>query len=203
MGLEAGRLADRLVFNLIKKGHEASSLCYDGFPFFHNNHPVYSNVDGTGTATGIKNNYVAGGSGVNSTPWYLLDTSRALKPIIFQQRQAPEFTHMTDRADESVFMRNEYRYGIYSRCNVGFGFWQMAARSTKELNRKHFEEVYDGMRALKADGGNPLDVRPNILLVPTTLYNKAVEIVGVARDASGADNPNHNRVKIIESAWLN
>lgn len=135
--------------------------------------------------------------------WYLLDTSRSLKPLIYQERMKPSFTSMTKEDDEQVFMADEYRYGVRSRCNVGFGFWQLAAMSTEELNTANFEKVYDAMRNQKADGGRPLDIRPNLLVVPTTLRSKAKEVVGVQRLANGADNPNFELVQVLDTAWLN
>lgn len=66
----------------------------------------------------------------NDTAWYLLCTSRPLKPLIFQQRKAPKFVSKTDEKDDNVFMQKQYIYGCDCRDNVGFGFWQMAYGST-------------------------------------------------------------------------
>ena len=199
MGRAAGVHPDELVFALLKVGH--SSLCYDGQYFFDTDHPVYPNVDGTGTAVTVSNSLAPSSDPI--APWYLLDTSRALKPLIYQERMAPAFTAMTKEDDEQVFMADEYRYGVRSRCNVGFGFWQLATRSTQPLNQANFEEAYDAMRARTADGGRPLDIRPNLLVVPTTLRAAAKEVVGVQRLANGADNPNFNLVEVLDTAWLN
>ncbi|MGC6965476.1 Mu-like prophage major head subunit gpT family protein, partial [Pseudomonas aeruginosa] len=175
MGRAAGAHPDELVFALLKAGN--ANLCYDGQNFFDTDHPVYPNVDGTGTATTVSNLFAPAAD--PGAAWYLLDTSRSLKPLIYQERMKPSFTSMTKEDDEQVFMADEYRYGVRSRCNVGFGFWQLAAMSTEELNQVNFEKVYDAMRNQKADGGRPLDIRPNLLVVPTTLRSKAKEVVGV------------------------
>lgn len=66
----------------------------------------------------------------NDTAWYLLCTSRPLKPLIFQQRKAPKFASKTDEKDDNVFMEKLFIYGADCRDNVGFGFWQMAYGST-------------------------------------------------------------------------
>lgn len=58
--------------------------------------------------------------------WYLLCTRRPLKPIIFQERKKAEFTSLIKPDDEHVFMEKQYLYGVDSRCNVGYGFPQMA-----------------------------------------------------------------------------
>lgn len=68
----------------------------------------------------------------NDTAWYLLCTTKPLKPIIYQERKAPKFDALIDDKDENVFMRKQYLYGVHSRANAGYGFWQMAYGSTGE-----------------------------------------------------------------------
>ena len=62
--------------------------------------------------------------------WYLLDTSRAIKPLIFQQRKKPEFVSLDAPNDQNVFMKKQYIYGVDCRDNAGFGLWQLAYGST-------------------------------------------------------------------------
>lgn len=62
----------------------------------------------------------------SDTAWYLLDTSKAIKPIIFQKRQDPQLVSLVDEKDRNVFMNKQYLYGVDMRCNAGYGFWQMA-----------------------------------------------------------------------------
>jgi len=64
--------------------------------------------------------------------WYLLCTGRSLKPIIYQERKAIKFTNKTNDTDDNVFYRDEYIYGADGRCNVGYGYPQMAYGSTGE-----------------------------------------------------------------------
>jgi phage major head subunit gpT-like protein len=68
-------------------------------------------------------------SGDSEDDWFLLDTSRAIRGVILQQRSdvPVEFTAM-DRGDasESAFMRDRYYYGVRGRYNVGYGLWQAA-----------------------------------------------------------------------------
>lgn len=58
--------------------------------------------------------------------WYLLCTTKALRPLIFQEREVPKFTSRTNENDENVFTNDQYEYGIRARSNAGYGFWQMA-----------------------------------------------------------------------------
>lgn len=61
--------------------------------------------------------------------WFLLDTKRPIKPIIYQQRKKAKFVSITEETSENVFMQKKYLYGVDSRGNTGFGFWQMAVGS--------------------------------------------------------------------------
>lgn len=58
--------------------------------------------------------------------WYLLCTTKSLKPLIFQEREVPKFVSRTNENDENVFNKDEYQYGVRARSNAGYGFWQMA-----------------------------------------------------------------------------
>ncbi|MCP2041774.1 phage major head subunit gpT-like protein [Neisseria sp. HSC-16F19] len=195
MGRAAAVHPDELVFGLLKNAH--NTLCYDGQNFFDTDHPVAEKVDGTGNSTTVSNVYSGAGAA-----WYLLDTSRALKPFIFQERKAMNFTAMTRDDDESVFMRNEFRYGVDGRHNVGLGFWQMAAKSTEELNAANFAKVYTGMVSQKADGGRPLAIRPTLLVVPPTLEDAARQILEAERTAAGQSNIHKGKAKVLVSPWL-
>jgi phage major head subunit gpT-like protein len=195
MGRAAATHPDQLVFGLLKTAHTA--ICYDGQNFFDTDHPVYPNVDGTGTATLVSN--MQAGSGA---AWYLLDTSRALKPLIFQERTTPELEALTSTQDEGVFMRDEYRFGIRYRCNAGLGFWQMAYRSQATLDAANFNAAMAAMMSIKADGGRPLGIKPTVLVVPPSLRANAIEIVKNERLANGASNPNFGVVDLIVSPWL-
>ena len=62
--------------------------------------------------------------------WYLLDTTKPIKPLILQINKKITFTAMDRPDDESVFMRAEFRYGVDGEHNAGYGLWQLAAKST-------------------------------------------------------------------------
>ncbi|MDX1932001.1 MAG: Mu-like prophage major head subunit gpT family protein [Capsulimonadales bacterium] len=66
-----------------------------------------------------------------ATEWHVFDCSRPVKPWIIQQRIAPEFQALEDvTANESVFLRDEFLFGVRSRDNAGPGMWQYAYRCT-------------------------------------------------------------------------
>ncbi len=60
--------------------------------------------------------------------YYVLCTKRALKPLIFQNREAPEFTALTKPDDENVFKRDEFLYGVRARGAAGLGPWFLAVK---------------------------------------------------------------------------
>lgn len=174
MGYAASVFPDELVFPLLREGF--SRECYDGQYFFDTDHPVNSNVDGSGTDTHFSNVIVD--ETYTGEAWFLLDTSRAIKPIIYQLRQAPNFTAMDNPNDEAVFTNKKYRYGSDLRANVGYGFWQMAVGVQKDLTYQTVWDAINLMRSFKADGGRPLGLGKNrlTLCVPSSLWQKAKQI---------------------------
>lgn len=57
--------------------------------------------------------------------WFLLCTSRAVRPIILQMRREVTFTALEGNSEQG-FLRRRYYYGADARYNVGFGPWQFA-----------------------------------------------------------------------------
>lgn len=196
MGRAAKVFPDELIFPLLKDGINKS--CFDGQNFFDTDHPVYPNVDGSGVAATVSN-YEAG----TDPMWFLLDTSRTLKPIIFQERTKAEIEALTSTDNEAVFMRDEYPYGIRYRCNAGYGFWQLAYCSQKPLTEANFDAAYDAMAAFTADGGRPMGIKPTLLVVPTNLRKAAQNIIKSKIKANGESNTNADLVDIHVTPWLN
>jgi phage major head subunit gpT-like protein len=196
MGQEAAQHPDRMVQDIISNGHAA--LCYDGQNFFDTDHPVYPNEDGTGVATTWSNLTAGAGAG-----WYLLDCSKVLKPFIFQERTKPELEMKFDPSNsDAVFNNDQYLWGIRYRCNAGYGFPQLAHKSLAALDAAAFEAARTIMRQRKGDGGRPLGVVPNLLLVPPSLESAADAIVNVRTLAGGGDNPNFGKAKVVVMDWV-
>lgn len=187
MGYAAAVHPDKLVFALLAAGFATN--CYDGQYFFDSDHPVGS---GTVSNTG-------GGSGAS---WFLLDTSRPLKPLIFQREKDYKFVSMQSAEDEGVFMRDEYRYGVDSRGAVGFGFWQMAYGSKDTLNSTNFDAGVAAMGAFKDDEGNPLGVIPTLLVCGPSNRAAGRALIEAEKLASGADNTNYKAVELYVCPWL-
>lgn len=173
MGLAAGVHPDELCFGLLGAGF--TTPCYDAQYFFDTDHPVYPKADGTGTPALVANLVVD--AGYSGEPWFLLDTSRALKPIIFQERKAPQMIAMTKIDDESVFTRKEFRYGVDCRDAAGFGFWQLAFANKRALTPDNLWDAFSRMREFQADGGRKLGIKPTLLVVPASLEKLATQML--------------------------
>lgn len=194
---ELGRKAkihpDELIAALIKSGF--ASNCYDGQFFFDADHPVGDGV--TMQKTSIAN--TDGGAG---SPWFLLDTSRPIKPFIFQLRKPYNLVRKDDERDDNVFNNREFIYGVDSRCNAGYGLWQLAWGSKQTLDATHFSAARQGMNAFTDDQGKPLGIDPDTILVGTTLRDAANTLFNTQTLANGASNPNYQQVKVIVSPYI-
>lgn len=192
MGQESSTHPDELVFALLAAGF--STVCYDGQYFFDTDHPVI-NADGS---AGTWSNF-QGGSG---TAWYLLDTRRAIKPIIFQAREPYKLVAMQDDNDEAVFTRNVYRYGVDARNNVGYGLPQLAYGSKQTLDATNYAAARAAIGGLKGDRGKPLAMMGDLLVVPPSLEKAALDVVMADRLAGGATNVLAGTAKVLVSPWL-
>ncbi len=66
----------------------------------------------------------------SDTAWFLLDTSKPVKPFIYQERKKPVFVSMTDPQADDVFKRKKFLFGAEARAAGGYGFWQLCYGST-------------------------------------------------------------------------
>jgi phage major head subunit gpT-like protein len=164
LGWDAKCHPDILVYNLLKAG--LTTPCYDGQPFFSAQHPSW---DANGNATQVAN-IDSGGSGPY---WYLMVVDRPVKPLIFQKRKDYTFAALVKDTDPNVFERNEFRYGVDARVNVGFGLWQMAYASNQPLDPTHYGNARAAIRSYHNESGDAMDLNPSLLLVPPALEGAA------------------------------
>jgi phage major head subunit gpT-like protein len=206
MGRAAKLWPDVQVANAIINGGAATSLCYDGQPFFSASHPTDPSGEVSGTqsnalttaldstnlaaALAIGKKYVgrdgapigafsmgrpilmvgpslekagrdliaanflspgvaSGAAAANApstntlfgmcellvnpyitsaTAWYLIDGSFPMKPFIWQLRAAPVFQNRTGEADDPVFARDAFQFGVRARGVATYGLWWLAIR---------------------------------------------------------------------------
>lgn len=191
MGHAAAVFPDRQVFSLLKNGF--TELCFDGQPFFHTDHPVGL----PGREVSVSN--TGGGSG---TPWFLLDTSRPIKPLIYQTRQAFEFVAKDNPDDDNVFHKREFLYGVDGRMNCGYSLPQLAYASKQTLNAANYAAAREAMQSFMGDDGEPLGVMPNLLVVPPSLEAEGREVLLAERTSAGATNIWRNTAELLVMPWL-
>ncbi|KHQ53001.1 Mu-like prophage major head subunit gpT family protein [Mameliella alba] len=193
---EMGRLArthpEQLIFALLAAGFDTA--CFDGQNFFDTDHPVTAP---DGTTTTVSN--FGGGSG---TPWFLLDTARGVKPLIFQKREDYQFTSLTRPEDHNVFMNDEYLYGVRARVNAGFGLWQLAYGSKDTLDATNYAAARAAMMGYRSSEGRILGVRPTTLVVGPSLEDAALHLLNTETLDGGGSNPYKGTADLIVSPYL-
>lgn len=91
--------------------------------------------DGTGSA-GVTNVQVGTAKVVmipklsnQATTWYLIDSTKAVKLLVKQIRQAPNFVALDQPTMDNVVNLKKYRYGSDARGAAGYGLWQLGAKA--------------------------------------------------------------------------
>jgi phage major head subunit gpT-like protein len=187
LGDAAARHRDQLVFALLAAGF--TTPCYDKQYFFDTDHPV---------GDGVVSNF-GGGAG---TPWFLMDLSWPIKPILLQVRKEPEFVAMDKPTDENVFMRKTFYYGVDDRKNVGFGLWQMAHGSKQTLDATNYEAARVALGGVTDDVGNKLGMRGTHLVVPQSYEGAGRALLNNERLANGATNTWFGTAELVVVPWL-
>jgi phage major head subunit gpT-like protein len=188
LGQSAKVHPDILVYALLASGF--ATVCFDGQYFFDTDHPV---GDSTASNDG-------GGSG---NPWYLMDLSRPLKPIILQRRKDPEFVALDQPTDERAFMRKKFIYGVDDRKNVGYGLWQLAYGSKDTLNSTNYSAGRAAMMALtKGDNVTKLGIVPTHLVHGPLNESAAKGLIDNEFDAAGASNTWYKSVTRVMVPWM-
>lgn len=191
MGTFARRHPEELVFGLLKDGFAAPS--FDGTTFFAEDHVLEKD----GVKSSVSN--VQTGSG---DAWFLLDTSRAVRPIIWQERMPYEFQSLTETNDPHVFLNDQYLYGVRARVNAGFGLWQLAFGSKATLNAANYAAARAAMMDFRADGGRILGVKPTVLVVPPSLEEEALQLLNAMVNDGGGSNVWSKTAELIVTPYV-
>jgi phage major head subunit gpT-like protein len=180
---EMGHLArnhpEELVMGMLVNGF--ASECFDGQFFFDTDHPI---ADRNGVVSSVSNMQAGAGDA-----WYLLDTGRGVKPLIWQEREDYEFQTVTALTDHNVFINDEYLYGVRARVNAGYGLWQLAFGSKATLDATNYAAARAAMMDFRADGGRILGINPTTLVVPPSLEDAALTLLNTEINAGGGSNP--------------
>ncbi|TCW05572.1 phage major head subunit gpT-like protein [Raoultella sp. BIGb0138] len=189
-GRQVSEFPDKLSFPLLVAGF--TTLCFDGQNFFDTDHPMaggtYSNIVGDGTETG--------------EPWFLIDESQVLKPILYQNRRPFDFHALDDLDSEHTFKNNEFLFGVDGRCAVGFGFWQTACGSRAPLTVANYEKAVEVLQGMKRDSGEPLGINPTTLVVGRKNRAAAKRIIDAMLVDGGDSNIYYKDVEILNSPFI-
>lgn len=146
---------DELVFSLLGDGF--TTKCYDGQTFFGESHPISVGDKSKGTYSNVF------GSG-KYAPWFLLDCSRPLRPLIFQNRRPLQFVQKTHSDSDNVFSDNAFIFGADARYNAGLGLPQLAFACTDPLTPYNYSVVRAAMMSQRSENGRPLGIKPTHLV---------------------------------------
>ncbi len=192
MGWQARQHPERMIFGLLAKGFE--SLCYNGQNFFDTDHPLVNENNQTVSFSNMQ---------AGSDPaWFLLDTSRTIRPIVWQVRKPYAFVAMDKPSDPHVFLNKEFVYGVDARVNAGFGLPQLAFGSKAPLTAANYAAARAAMMDYRSDNGRVLGIMPDTLVVPPALEAAALEILNSDRNVAGATNVWRDTAKRIVTPFL-
>lgn len=209
-GEAAANLMPREVFQGLSDGR--TRTCYDGQFFFDTDHPVGVGADAT-TASNLD-------SGGGGNYWYLLDTSRTIKPLLWLNREDPSFVMKNNPNDDNVFFDRQILFGGYAAGQSHYGMWQCAFASNQTLNMTNLEAAWNAMIDFRGDRLNDagtrrkkLGIRPDTLVVTQGLDESRARILAEHSEIPSADDPLQagdtkvqNRMKgrfrVLAATWL-
>lgn len=192
MGRNTTNLPSQLVYGLLKSGF--ASLGPDGQFFFDIDHPVGR----PGAEISVSN--FMGGAGEG---WYIVDSSQAVKPLIWQPREPMKLITLFDETDPKVFWNKEFVYGVDGRCNAAFGpFWQLAFASKQTLDATNVKATLTAMASQKDDDGTPLGVMGTHFVCSPALAEAANDLFNKENLAGGEANTLRGRLQVVVSPWL-
>lgn len=194
MFTEFGRASREHPNELTVEMLESNPLCFDGQNLFDTDHPV---LDASGNEVSVSNDMGGGGPA-----WYVMDLSRAIRPVIFQVRRDYDFRSITNLNDQQVFMTDKFMFGVDARVNAGPGLWQLVVRSKQTFNAANYEAARKRLMELTGDYARPLGLRHTHTMVPNTLEGPARKVIVNSLAAGGETNEWAGSSQLILNPWL-
>lgn len=192
MGQNVSRFPSKTSWRYFKNGF--TTLGPDGQYFFDVDHPVGR----PGSEVSVSN--FMGGSGA---PWYLVDNSQIFKPVIYQPRQEFNLVTRFNPEDPEVFDHKRFLFGVDGRSGIGFSpFWQTAFASRQTLDATNLDAATAAMNSQFDNNGEPLEVRATHLVVPPSLEQAAINLVGKAFLAGGESNVRLGKLQVAVVPYL-
>lgn len=189
-GEDVAYFPDTLTYKLLSDGF--TTLCYDGQNYFDSDHPLES------TPASTFSNVVGDPSTDTGEAWFLLDTSKVIKPIVFQNRRPFVFKNMNP-SEEYTWFNNKLAAGVDGRCNVGFSFPQIAIGSKDTLNEANYALAKKQLLEMKRANGTRLGTRATTLVVGPANEAAAKKLISRMLIEGGDSNIYYNDVEIVVS----
>ncbi len=210
-GNAARLLKPREVMKALNDG--ASRTCYDGQNFFDTDHPVGEEGD-----VSLVSNLIDDGGAQADTPWYMMDTSRAIKPLLWLNRQDPEFQSFSDYTNLHTFTMKEFLFGGHAYGASHYGMWQTCFRIESTPTLAKIREVRLAMENLTGQRKNEdgtrrkLGIKANVIVCGSSNYDRLKVLTQAPVINSGDDplqttgaqvpNPLLGDFTLIKSSWL-
>ncbi|ELE2164761.1 Mu-like prophage major head subunit gpT family protein [Vibrio fluvialis] len=191
-GRESALFPDKNCYGLLALGFE--TLCYDGQNYFDTDHPLE-----TTPASTYSN--VVGDLLDDLAPWFLIDTTQMLLPIVYQDRK-PLNLAFVGATSEYAWFNNMVAQGVDGRAGFGFSFPQIAVGSKSALTEANYEAGKQLLAGMKKTNGTPLGTMATMIVVGPS--NEAAARKLVAREflENGESNIYYNNVEIVVSRYL-
>ncbi|ATG73676.1 hypothetical protein AN401_07235 [Zobellella denitrificans] len=173
---------------------ESNPICFDGQNLFDSDHPV---LDADGQEQSKSNDM--GGSG---PAWYVMDNSRAIRPLVFQRRRDYDFRALMDLNSHEVFMTDNFTFGVDARVAAGPGLWQLIVRSKQTFNAENYALARARLTSLKGDYDRPLALRHTHTMVPSNMEGAARKVLQNALASGGETNEWVGTSQLILNPWL-
>ncbi|MDF7670242.1 Mu-like prophage major head subunit gpT family protein [Orbaceae bacterium ESL0721] len=166
LGKRAGEQPNELVFQALSGGF--GQCGYDNCYYFDHTHPIYANSDGTGAITLVSNLYQE--PNFSGEPFYLLDCSHTIKPIILHNQTPPHLVALADGAGKasSIAVKSGYQ--------LGYSFWQFTYAVKGHLTMENILAAISAMRAFTRDGMESLVINPTHLVIPKSVADQKVDL---------------------------
>lgn len=190
IGGDVALFPDSLVFGLLPAGF--AETCYDGQYFFDTDHPM---------GEGVASNIVGDPATDTGEPWFLLDCSRPLKPVVFQERRKFDFKALDDMSSDHVVLKDEFVYATDGRCESGFGFWQMAVASKAPLTAENVNKARKLLRSFTRDNGTPLGTKGTHLVVGGDNEAAAEDLI-LTNQINGTTNTLYKKFELVVSEYI-
>lgn len=175
-------------YGTLKLGN--TTLCPDGQYFFDTDHPVGAGV-------------VANDMGGSNEAWYIVDSSKVYKPVIYQPRTSFDLQKLFNLTDPNVFWQKQYIFGVDGRAGFGFSpFWQLAFRSQQTLDATNVKAALTAMASQKGPTGKPLKIDATHFICSPTLREQANALFGKELGTGGETNDLYKRLTVVSTPEL-